>query len=826
MSRPTAQVHANTNGTVSIQYVPTQSGAHDVAITYCDNPVPGTPLTVNVDSQNGHYVSAYGPGLVQGGSGETLGFFVTGAAKDVDVAISGPGKADVVSKKDENGVVHVTYLPLSPGEYDIAIKYKGRAIHGSPFNAKISGEGRKRSQVSNPATSEYALGGKDVDMTNMVGVLKTPSGGVEPCLLKKNAQGKLGIASFQPKVKGTYTVEVKQDGKAVAGSPFRINIDDHHVCNPHKVKISGAFKEATANTWNEVTLNIEEAGYGSLGISVEGGHRSDVELKTNSLTEYVLQYKPHEPGVYLLNIKFGDDYINGSPFMVSVGGEPSGRIRETQTIQVQNAELVTPGMPCSVQLKIPGTDPLDMEAMITSPSGKTELCEIRDMDEWLCQLSFTPNEEGVHTISLKNKGIHFAGSPYQYTVGKVPSGGTHKVEFGGPGVEKGEVESKNEFNIYYREAGAGTISVSVEGPSKANLTLVDRHAGYVTCCYVVSKEGDYGIHVKYNDEHVPDSPATVRIVPVSADAKKITVIGLRDRGLEINKPATFSLDMGGARGTVKAHVNTPSGADEDVFVTEIDDEKQALRFMPKENGVYYVHIKFNEAHIPGSPLAMLVGKLHADPALVHANGDGLEKAESGKAAKFTVITTNAGAGTLAVSIDGPSKTALVCTEVNDGYEFSYTPMAPGVYMIMIKYSNITIAGAPFKATVTGAGKPSDIVVTSSLFVETIEKKQGEVKVKRFHGDASRVVAQGNGLKKGFHGRAATFTLDVKDAGQAMLTLGMMSPKGNLVNDISVKKTRGTTYTVSFTAQETGDHSLVIRWGTDDIPGSPFTIPVA
>jgi len=35
------------------------------------------------------------------------------------------------------------------------------------------------------------------------------------------------------------------------------------------------------------------------------------------------------------------------------------------------------------------------------------------------------------------------GSPYQYTVGKVPAGGTHKVEFGGPGVEKGEVGAKS-----------------------------------------------------------------------------------------------------------------------------------------------------------------------------------------------------------------------------------------------------------------------------------------------------------------------------------------------------------------------------------------------
>jgi filamin len=63
-------------------------------------------------------------------------------------------------------------------------------------------------------------------------------------------------------------------------------------------------------------------------------------------------------------------------------------------------------------------------------------------------------------------------------------------------------------------------------------------------------------------------------------------------------------------------------------------------------------------------------------------------------------------------------------------------------------------------------------------------------------------------------------------GQALLTVGILSPSGNPAGDISVKKQRGTTYNVSFTAQEKGDHNLVIRWGADDIPGSPFTIPVS
>jgi len=51
-----------------------------------------------------------------------------------------------------------------------------------------------------------------------------------------------------------------------------------------------------------------------------------------------------------------------------------------------------------------------------------------------------------------------------------------------------------------------------------------------------------------------------------------------------------------------------------------------------------------------------------------------------------------------------------------------------------------------------------------LNVETVEKKPGLSKAKSFQGDANKVIIQGTGLKKGFVGRAGTFTLDVKDAG--------------------------------------------------------------
>ena len=56
---------------------------------------------------------------------------------------------------------------------------------------------------------------------------------------------------------------------------------------------------------------------------------------------------------------------------------------------------------------------------------------------------------------------------------------------------------------------------------------------------------------------------------------------------------------------------------------------------------------------------------------------------------------------------------------------------------------------------------------SSLYVEAVEKKPGAAKTKHFHGDATKVVASGNGLKKGFPGRPCTFNLESKDAGKSV-----------------------------------------------------------
>jgi len=60
-----------------------------------------------------------------------------------------------------------------------------------------------------------------------------------------------------------------------------------------------------------------------------------------------------------------------------------------------------------------------MEATVTTPSGVTELCEIRDEPDNLFNVKFRPIEAGTNIISIKQKGIHIAGIHCTVVVGRI-----------------------------------------------------------------------------------------------------------------------------------------------------------------------------------------------------------------------------------------------------------------------------------------------------------------------------------------------------------------------------------------------------------------------
>lgn len=80
----------------------------------------------------------------------------------------------------------------------------------------------------------------------------------------------------------------------------------------------------------------------------------------------------------------------------------------------------------------------DMTAQVISPSGQIHKADIMEGENNTYCIRFVPTETGVHTVNVKYNGMHVPGSPFQFTVGPLGEGGSHKVRAGGPGLERAE----------------------------------------------------------------------------------------------------------------------------------------------------------------------------------------------------------------------------------------------------------------------------------------------------------------------------------------------------------------------------------------------------
>uniref|UniRef100_A0A3Q3JD12 Calponin-homology (CH) domain-containing protein n=1 Tax=Monopterus albus TaxID=43700 RepID=A0A3Q3JD12_MONAL len=821
-SGKTARPHItdNRDGAITIKYQPTERGLHEMDIKYEGNHIPGSPLQFYVDAVNSGVVTAYGPGLSYGMVNKAATFTVVtknAGEGGLSMAVEGPSKAEITCKDNKDGTCTVSYLPTAPGDYNIIVKFDNKHIPGSPFTAKITGDDSitRTSQLNVGTATDVSLKITETDLSSLTASIRAPSGKEEPCLLKRLPNRHLGI-SFTPKEVGEHEVSVRKSGMHVSNSPFKIMVGQSEIGEASRVKAYGkGLVEAHTSETAEFFVDTRNAGYGGLALSIEGPSKVDINCDDVEDGTCRVTYCPTEPGSYTVNIKFAEKHIPGSPFTVKVTGE--GRMKESITRKRQASSIASVGSTCGLNLKIPvESGSQAMTAQVTSPSGKTVDADLVDGGSSTYSVRFIPQEIGPHTVNVKYRGQHVPGSPFQFTVGPMGEGGPHKVRAGGPGLQRGVAGAPSEFSIWTREAGAGGLSIAVEGPSKAEISFEDRKDGSCGVSYIVKEPGDYEVSIKFNNEHIPDSPFIVPIATLSDEARRLTVTILQEKDLKVNQEASFMVQRNGARGVVDAKVHTPSGFSEACYITELDSDKTAIHFIPRENGVHSIDVKFNGCHIPGSPFNVRVGDpgLIGDPGMVTAHGPGLQGGTTGVVTEFVVNTCNAGSGTLSVNIDGPSKVKMDCRECPEGYKITYIPMAPGNYLITIKYGGPQhIVGSPFKAKITGLLDMGGAYSSSSSTTSTA-----------LTSDASKVVCRGTGLSKAVVGQKNNFTVDCSKAGTNMLMVGVHGPH-TPCEEVYVKHMGNKLYNVTYTVKDKGSYTVIVKWGDDNIPGSPYKVIV-
>jgi hypothetical protein len=94
---------------------------------------------------------------------------------------------------------------------------------------------------------------------------------------------------------------------------------------------------------------------------------------------------------------------------------------------------------------------------------QVEKAVVAEIEDGLYSVNFVPYELGIHTVSVMYREVDIPGSPFQFTVGPLQDGGAHRVHAGGPGLERGIQGQPADFNVWTREAGHGSLAISVEG---------------------------------------------------------------------------------------------------------------------------------------------------------------------------------------------------------------------------------------------------------------------------------------------------------------------------------------------------------------------------
>ncbi|CAB1336107.1 unnamed protein product, partial [Coregonus sp. 'balchen'] len=259
----------------------------------------------------------------------------------------------------------------------------------------------------------------------------------------------------------------------VANSPIPLTITQLEITDPRRVKVFGPGL-ATGRTFemSDFVVDTRDAGYGGLTLAIEGP--STVEVQTEEMEDgfCVISFCPTEPGAYTLSVKFAEEHVLGS--------------------------YTTSAWTPSTYLPM-------------SPSGAIEEADVTG------SVSFVPSEMGVHAVSVRYKGQQIPGSPYQYTVGPLGEEGPENVQAWGLGLQSAEASIPGDFSIWTREAGARSLSVTMEGPGQAELTFEDREDGSCGISYVALEPGDYEVSVKFDDKHIQDSPYLVPVYGPAGD---------------------------------------------------------------------------------------------------------------------------------------------------------------------------------------------------------------------------------------------------------------------------------------------------------------------
>ena len=599
---------------------------------------------------------------------------------------------------------------------------------------------------------------------------------------------------------GQYLLHIYWLKKPIGGSPFALLV---RPCpDATKCILSGQFSGVTTvlvATTVEFTVDITDAGYGQLASVATNPLRVIERLPTSveergKLTVHHLKYVPKIVGIHTLTLTWEGVGIPGSPLKVNAidpskcivsqfptGAVPLGRI-VMFTVDTQlagNASLV-------VMVAEGIAEPVPLKATNPNP---TNIYEYR----------YKTTKVGNVYFDILFSEHRLSGSPFKVVVVD-PSQSSVSVK--DPPAGKALVVKKEA--VFSVSGDMHDVHVVMKTPTRElELSLVPQRENLSFFKYTPSEIGQHTVTVTCGGEHVRGSPLSTMVINPA-----MCVLSSVPKFLLVGTPALVAIATKGAGpGQLECSTSNPSVAVASVLNTEQD--VYSLKITPVSIGEAAITVTWGQWIISSTPFTVYV----CDTSQCSAYGRGLTSGIgiTGEQFDFTVKTTRAGPGELAVEVQGPQTlyTAKMEKTNDDTYNVSFVSSEVGEHVINVRWAGFAIPNSPYRVQFRRRVDAKAFSTSGSGIKSCIALKPADCVLMGPVGDLLK-----NGLLQikfsgqGFEGRL------VEPAGFKPTAKELL---------LTIAETKEGTYQIQYCTPTAGQYILSVIVDEMHIPGSPLLI---
>lgn len=483
-----------------------------------------------------------------------------------------------------------------------------------------------------------------------------------------------------------------------------------------------------------------------------------------------------------------------------------------------------------------------LEVFLEDPKGKRVPIETKFNDDknmtYTC--AYKAPTEGDYKVVVQFNGVDVPKAPFKVSVKGAPLGdGYKKVTAKGPGLEpKGKVRAgqQTHIDIMTKDAGAGQVEVIIMDPEGKPNTCPARMRklkdGKYKCEYVADKPGLHSIQVLFAGKQIPKSPFGVNVDPFRDPRKvKATGRGLQPSGLRVGDKAQFEVNVDGAGdGELDVRMIGPDGKPEKVTVKKSDKNPLVYEceYTPTKEGDHRLSISYGGEDVR----QFEINVAPPSSSKVVAFGPGLHGGTVGTPNRFRVDTRGE-RGTLGFTIDGPGEAKIECKDNGDGTaDVEWTVPAPGEYALHVMSNGEDIPNSPYCAQIKPRNEFDEAKFTdwyksthSVEFTEWCKERRKSSVTTTTTQQTTTTTTSEQRIHKIVTGLPSTLTIKMADTTD--LKAYIVAPSGARHEcDLKPVEDGSGKLTVTFTAQEAGEHLVYLEKHEKVVGGSPFKIQVS